>query len=184
MFWQDFQIHCVFPDREFLWPFSLFSLCSGYPTTGMMGNVSLGSYHKTSHTLLLYTLLFLLLLTLGVGVVDHDGLVHFTGLSRHIAMEFLELLGMLKHCIQIFLENQFYLVMNPLPMTTNFNVYILGETSIPTDLQFYKKKKKKKSQESQQDKINLVCNSIFANQVYIICQISGCIRLPGQSCRV
>ena len=31
VFWQNFQIPCVFPDREFLWPFSLFSLCSGYP---------------------------------------------------------------------------------------------------------------------------------------------------------
>ena len=31
MFWQNFQIPCVFPDRDFLWPFSLFSLCSGYP---------------------------------------------------------------------------------------------------------------------------------------------------------
>ena len=31
VFWQNFQIPCVFPDRDFLWPFSLFSLCSGYP---------------------------------------------------------------------------------------------------------------------------------------------------------
>ena len=31
MFWQDFQISCVFPDREFLWPYPLFSLWSGDP---------------------------------------------------------------------------------------------------------------------------------------------------------
>ena len=31
VFWQNFQIPCVFPDREFFWPFSPFSLCSGYP---------------------------------------------------------------------------------------------------------------------------------------------------------
>ena len=30
-FWQNFQILCVFPDREYFWPFFLFSLCSGYP---------------------------------------------------------------------------------------------------------------------------------------------------------
>ena len=28
MFWQNFQIPCVFPDRDLFWPFSLFSLCS------------------------------------------------------------------------------------------------------------------------------------------------------------
>ena len=28
---QHFQIPCVFPDRKFIWPFSLFSLCSGDP---------------------------------------------------------------------------------------------------------------------------------------------------------
>ena len=31
VFWQDFQIHCVFPDRDFFGPFFLFSLCRGYP---------------------------------------------------------------------------------------------------------------------------------------------------------
>ena len=31
MFWQNFQIPCVFHDREFVLQFSLFSLCSGYP---------------------------------------------------------------------------------------------------------------------------------------------------------
>ena len=34
VFWQNFQIPCVFPDRTFLGPFSLFSLCSGYPVLG------------------------------------------------------------------------------------------------------------------------------------------------------
>ena len=29
VFWQNFQIPCVFPDRDYFWPFSLFSLCSG-----------------------------------------------------------------------------------------------------------------------------------------------------------
>ena len=33
VFWQIFQIPCVFPDRELFWPFSLFSLCRGYPDT-------------------------------------------------------------------------------------------------------------------------------------------------------
>ena len=28
VFWQHFQIPCVFPDRDFFLPFSLFSLCS------------------------------------------------------------------------------------------------------------------------------------------------------------
>ena len=31
VFWPNFQIPCVFPDREYLRPFSLFSLRSGYP---------------------------------------------------------------------------------------------------------------------------------------------------------
>ena len=31
VFWQNFQIPCVFPDREFFGPSSLFCLCSGYP---------------------------------------------------------------------------------------------------------------------------------------------------------
>ena len=31
VFWQNFQISCVFPDRDFFLPFSLFSLCCGYP---------------------------------------------------------------------------------------------------------------------------------------------------------
>ena len=31
--WQNFQIPCVFPNRDFFLPFSLFSLCSGYPVT-------------------------------------------------------------------------------------------------------------------------------------------------------
>ena len=31
VFWQNFQIPYVFPDRELCWPFSLFSLSSGYP---------------------------------------------------------------------------------------------------------------------------------------------------------
>ena len=31
MFWQNFQIPCVFPDRELFWSFALFSLCRGYP---------------------------------------------------------------------------------------------------------------------------------------------------------
>ena len=31
MFWQIFQIPCVFPESEFLLPFSLFSLWRGYP---------------------------------------------------------------------------------------------------------------------------------------------------------
>ena len=31
VFWQNFQIPCVFPDRDFFLPFSLFSLCRGYP---------------------------------------------------------------------------------------------------------------------------------------------------------
>ena len=33
-FWQIFQIPCVFPDREFIWPFSLFSLWSRYHNKG------------------------------------------------------------------------------------------------------------------------------------------------------
>ena len=31
VFWQNFQIPYVFPDRELLWPFSQLSLCSGHP---------------------------------------------------------------------------------------------------------------------------------------------------------
>ena len=31
VFWQSVQIPRVFLDREFIWTFSLFSLCSGYP---------------------------------------------------------------------------------------------------------------------------------------------------------
>ena len=31
VFWQHFQILCVFPDSDFFLPFSLFSLCRGYP---------------------------------------------------------------------------------------------------------------------------------------------------------
>ena len=31
--WQNFKIPCVFPGREFFGPFSLFSLCSGYPAS-------------------------------------------------------------------------------------------------------------------------------------------------------
>ena len=34
VFWQNFQIPCLFPDRDFFWPFFLFSLFSlgrGYP---------------------------------------------------------------------------------------------------------------------------------------------------------
>ena len=31
VFLQNFQIPCVFPDRDIFWPFSLFSLCLGDP---------------------------------------------------------------------------------------------------------------------------------------------------------
>ena len=31
VFYHNFQIPCVFPDRELFWPFFMFSLCSGYP---------------------------------------------------------------------------------------------------------------------------------------------------------
>ena len=31
VFWHNFKIPCVFPDRDFWGPFSLFSLCTGYP---------------------------------------------------------------------------------------------------------------------------------------------------------
>ena len=35
MFWQNFQIPCVFPHRDSFWPFSLFSLCSEDPGLGL-----------------------------------------------------------------------------------------------------------------------------------------------------
>ena len=37
VFWQNFQIPCVFPDKESFWSFSLFSLCSGYPVGDSRG---------------------------------------------------------------------------------------------------------------------------------------------------
>ena len=39
VFWQIFQIPCVFPDRESFWPCSLFSLCSGDPAPNKMLNL-------------------------------------------------------------------------------------------------------------------------------------------------
>ena len=40
VFWQNVQIPCVFPDREFIWLFSLFSLCSGYPDFRLKNPIS------------------------------------------------------------------------------------------------------------------------------------------------
>ena len=45
VFCQNFQIPCVFPDREFFWPFSLFSLCCGYP-----GHRNIGAFRGVGYT--------------------------------------------------------------------------------------------------------------------------------------
>ena len=61
------------------------------------------TYHETTHTLFLNTLILFLLFPLCVGVVSHDCLVKFDDLMLYAAMVFLEVLGMLQHCVQIFL---------------------------------------------------------------------------------
>ena len=45
VFWQNFQIPRVFPDREYFWPFSLFCLCSGHPELGIKQISAESPYH-------------------------------------------------------------------------------------------------------------------------------------------
>ena len=64
----------------------------------------LASYHESPHSLLLNAFLFLLLLTLGVGVPHHHRLVTLADLDRHATVELFEVLRMLQYHIEILLQ--------------------------------------------------------------------------------
>lgn len=64
------------------------------------------TYHESAHSLLLDAFLFLLLFALGVRMPHHDGLVALADLEWHAAVEVLEVLSVLQHRIQVFLQSK------------------------------------------------------------------------------
>ena len=51
VFWPNFHIPSVFPDREYFWPFSLFSLfslCHGYPATTTQAGYTMLDFGEAS----------------------------------------------------------------------------------------------------------------------------------------